>query len=1409
MSIALRKGCYILKHGRSGRPKVHFFRLSADGTALRWRSSRSGSVRSVALRDVQTILVGQSSDLFQRYPLHASALSLSLRYRASDGSQQSNGDNGGPWRSLDISFADAKTFNIWYHGLRLAVQGQRDASTKPSPSQGAMHAPLGDVLIWGRAVVPEPTPSSRSDADAQRHDSEVFQTLETTMSRGQLIAPSPMLGNQLVNAANVAVAPRHVIVVSMDGTAFVQGEGKNGQLGCGHTNDLSLAKINMAGIPSSISKAACGDGYSAFVTDRGELFMAGKVPGREHTLLLLPTAIQVRRSPTMPLRVTHVSCGLFHWAVIADGSLWTAGDGWGGKLGLGDQESREHPCLVTALPDAPVISVACGVWHTACIVEEALDPYDDLTSSASEPKLDGASPPSPLHRFHHRRGSSTASFGSAIEAAAKKVFVVGSTEPPSTGAMAPGTESLHPEYHEGKGGALYTWGGINNGASPQPNGAGSSKALSRDGNKGCLGHGECDVHTGQLLPKKVSGALESRLVRCVSAGLNLTVACTTNGLVYQMGSTGAAPCKVPTPWEGATTPTLVQGALVGQFVDDVACGMHHVATLARPLDRKTSKPTIAAEGGGGSNACPGVFVWGRGDQGQLGTGKLDDSATPVPVDGMRGHHALSIACAGATTAVVIRHDDDRWESTGGKEEGEKICKALNSLMKRPTGAGNIRLGSLSSGFSVRPSFRNFPFASSSLSSLGSRSRHPSNRSSALSHLSRTSTTSSSQMSGLTTGAETMSQRSGTAGIISLSATSSPTASLRSLSMHLSTTQPSRSHAVSDPLEDIRRISPGASGGIPYQSMLRTNSNHVFMHGPSNVDDEDAISHASFASSVRIDASIGGVGVDKHRGGQQHSSHLEAMMLHSSMYRRERSCRTSTEIDPRLQTQVHDIASSFRDGFWSDVGKVQAVAAPRDHRKNGTEKGLSSPSRNNCELVSSDMIARQRASVSREIALDAMKHEEVTTDPSSSACALAIVNTANDRQPEPDQVSAEGENGREKEDGLACHQSLEEVLIERKQELSHQKHTLASWADQLRTSPYHIESLNDGSNLEEINNQEPLEHGTRIKKSFDNGVEVVAEVSESRDSMVSYRIRFPKELFTLKQAIEWYAQNKQDVWNCLRDTSTEQSPMEVPPLLYDTADSARWKGHVGEVSMRTPSDDSAPRYEDGKYYYCLSLEELNNFVQGRTMNEDDSNPPLQNSCDDSEWFSPGTRIERYVRDRRDAFVESRTSTLRVDICDDTESIPSAYQTPSPSPEKIANVHVSDSVEDPRLSAVTDLGEAFQQEVSHAVSGFVKDINMKTAGATKWTMYRYIPSARHPTSTPRSFLPDLECDGVSDWNSDEDEMLPADSLAEELDNSKDDGLELSSPSEDSRTGPNGVGGAVVNFITRLLHGARWVS
>ncbi|KAJ0014664.1 hypothetical protein Pint_19670 [Pistacia integerrima] len=67
-----------------------------------------------------------------------------------------------------------------------------------------------------------------------------------------------------------------------------------------------------------------------------------------------------------------ISSDLFTWGdalATASGKLFTFGDGSFGVLGHGNRESFTYPKGVQSLGGLKTIKVACGVWHTAAIVE--------------------------------------------------------------------------------------------------------------------------------------------------------------------------------------------------------------------------------------------------------------------------------------------------------------------------------------------------------------------------------------------------------------------------------------------------------------------------------------------------------------------------------------------------------------------------------------------------------------------------------------------------------------------------------------------------------------------------------------------------------------------------------------------------------------------------------------------------------------------------------------------------------------------------------------------------------------------------------------------------------------------------------------------------------------------------------
>lgn len=168
--------------------------------------------------------------------------------------------------------------------------------------------------------------------------------------------------------------------VGIDGTCWSWGSGAHGVLGHGDTNDrLQPTQVR---VPKDypITRVNCGYSHAAVVTNTGALMTVGygadgalglgKANKSDKSSLQLVIALDT-------INVTSVSCSLGErhshtLACTSDGNIYSWGDGYKGKLGLGDQESREVPTRIdpTVFQGEAVVEVACGGIHSAAVTRE-------------------------------------------------------------------------------------------------------------------------------------------------------------------------------------------------------------------------------------------------------------------------------------------------------------------------------------------------------------------------------------------------------------------------------------------------------------------------------------------------------------------------------------------------------------------------------------------------------------------------------------------------------------------------------------------------------------------------------------------------------------------------------------------------------------------------------------------------------------------------------------------------------------------------------------------------------------------------------------------------------------------------------------------------------------------------------
>ncbi|GAB2212088.1 hypothetical protein Droror1_Dr00025433, partial [Drosera rotundifolia] len=361
--------------------------------------------------------------------------------------------------------------------------------------------------------------------------------------------------------------------------------------------DSVLPKALESTVVLDVQNIACGARHATLVTKQGEIFSWGEESGGRlgHGMdadVLQPKLIDSLSNTNIEL----VACGEYHTCGVSlSGDLYTWGDGTSGRLGHGNEVSRWLPKRVNGPLDGIHVScISCGTWHTAVVTSAGqLFTFGDGTfGGLGHGDRKSGSVPREVESLKGLR-TVRAACGAWHTAAVVEVMVG------NTGSTSSYT------------GRLFTWG---------------------DGDKGRLGHGDRE---SKLVPTCVATVLEPNF-RQVACGHSLTVALTTNGQVYTMGSTVYG--QLGNPQTDGKLPTRVEGNYLKNFVEEIACGDYHVAVLTSNSE---------------------VYTWGKGANGRLGHGDKEDRSTPTLVEALKDKQVKSIACGANFTAAICLH---KWVS---------------------------------------------------------------------------------------------------------------------------------------------------------------------------------------------------------------------------------------------------------------------------------------------------------------------------------------------------------------------------------------------------------------------------------------------------------------------------------------------------------------------------------------------------------------------------------------------------------------------------------------------------------------------------------------------------------------------------------------------------------------------------
>lgn len=254
------------------------------------------------------------------------------------------------------------------------------SSAVSSSSHGSNHEDfdaLGDVYIWGKGI---------GDGFLGGGHCRIGSSCATKMDAS---LPKALESAVVLDVQNIACGGRHAVVVTKKGEVFSWGEESGGRLGHGADADVSHPKLIDALGGMNIELVACGEYHTCAVTLSGDLYTWGD---GIHSYGLLGHGSEA--SHWIPkqvtgqlegLHVSSVSCGPWHTAVVTSaGQLFTFGEGTFGALGHGDHKSVNMPRQVEALKGLRTVRAACGVWHTAAVVEISAESSDSGSSSSGK-----------------------------------------------------------------------------------------------------------------------------------------------------------------------------------------------------------------------------------------------------------------------------------------------------------------------------------------------------------------------------------------------------------------------------------------------------------------------------------------------------------------------------------------------------------------------------------------------------------------------------------------------------------------------------------------------------------------------------------------------------------------------------------------------------------------------------------------------------------------------------------------------------------------------------------------------------------------------------------------------------------------------------------------------------------------
>eukprot|EP00798_Chlamydomonas_sp_ICE-L_P023798 gene23798-9361_t len=156
-------------------------------------------------------------------------------------------------------------------------------------------------------------------------------------------------------------------------TLYSFGRGFHGQLGNTSYQDEKRPETPQVEEEIMPAVVACGAHYSSAISRRGELFTWGLgCNGELGQGRWTPLEVNLPRQCLLPqVRIVSVTCGANHTLAVGEsGTLWSCGKNYHGQLGLGNLLESFCLCMVQNLQGYRIVSAAAGASHSMALTSD-------------------------------------------------------------------------------------------------------------------------------------------------------------------------------------------------------------------------------------------------------------------------------------------------------------------------------------------------------------------------------------------------------------------------------------------------------------------------------------------------------------------------------------------------------------------------------------------------------------------------------------------------------------------------------------------------------------------------------------------------------------------------------------------------------------------------------------------------------------------------------------------------------------------------------------------------------------------------------------------------------------------------------------------------------------------------------